>query len=581
VIASEAGGARSRVREPRALPGARDPRMLLEAVVVFAGVLLVYLSTLAEAHGEAEDSMRYAMEVRSGDPELLFIPYHLAYGWVGRGFYLLWTAFGWDRGSLVPLQVLNALIGAFGVGVLWCVLRGVVAGRLAAVAGCGLLAFSAGYWWYSVEVEVYVLSAVVLIGAITFALRAATAPSETAFLRLGLISGLAVLGHNTNVLFGGVGLAALVIAAPRLTRGRVVRCGLWYAAGTVLVVGPAYAVALAVVDATTPSEAYDWMTGYVFGPEWGTWSATSVVKAVTGLGRGLIGGHFAFSLDPVRDAVLPLVPRETMRERLFLVRNFTPGLALALVPLVLATGAGVVVLVVRWLRRPVLTEQTRVLAILCLVWFVTYAAFFTWWEPFNVEFWIAPWVALAILFAICNAERPDRPLRWRGLAIGVVVVSLFTCNLVGTVWPQLDRENDYWRVRLAWFEENAVDSDLIVAQQPTVAYYLRYFAPSRVIDAELEVFLPVSPDHERAVVELDARLNREAADRVLTSDEFFHPAADEYSCCPDADLAAQGLAARSRFFGRSRILATPELEVVYEIERTSGSRSPDPRATRR
>src|SRR3712207_1781086 len=91
--------------------------------------------------------------------------------------------------------------------------------------------------------------------------------------------------------------------------------------------------------------------------------------------------------------------------------------------------------------------RARVLAALCFVWLVPYVVFFIWWEPLNIEFWIAPWVPLAILLALTFSAW-ERSVQHRYLPSAVVVVlvgSLFTVNILGSVWPQHDPGDDYWR----------------------------------------------------------------------------------------------------------------------------------------
>src|SRR5688572_24194644 len=80
--------------------------LALEATAVGLGVGVLYLATLAGNHVEAEDGLRYAADVRDGDPTYLFSPYHLIYNWL---VWVLWQgarAAGYSGGPLVFAQVL-------------------------------------------------------------------------------------------------------------------------------------------------------------------------------------------------------------------------------------------------------------------------------------------------------------------------------------------------------------------------------------------------------------------------------------------------------------------------------------------
>src|SRR4051812_10604915 len=206
-----------------------------------AGLLatVLYLLTLAANHSEAEDGIRYAVDVRSGDSHALSNSAHLAYNWLNYGVWHLLRALGYDGGPLHAMQVLNAVLGGIGVALLWYTLTTAGAGRVATAAGCALLALSFGYWFYSAESEVYLLSTVCLIACLGLAWRVATRPTLVAFAGLGAANGLAVLAHNTNVLFAVVAVVAAILGHRR-ARKAVIRSLATYAATAGLVVTAAY-----------------------------------------------------------------------------------------------------------------------------------------------------------------------------------------------------------------------------------------------------------------------------------------------------------------------------------------------------
>jgi hypothetical protein len=541
--------------------------IMLEAVGLWCVLSTIYLLTLSGNHTEAEDSIHYLVEIREGNPTTISDPYHLAYQWLGWLIYHTALTLGYDGGPLLTVQILNAFTGAIGIALLWVLLRiAVPGGRWSALAGCGLLAFSYGYWWYSVEVEVYILSALLLILSLFLAYHAARHPSWKAFALLGGAHGLAVLAHITNVLFVAVPVVALFFAWWRLPVREVGRCMLAYATVGISVIISSYALAALAHGLETPREVYNWLAVYPQAGKWGIWGGANVPIAALGMARAFVGGHFAFALDPIRNLAEELLGGNNLSEETFLMRNFNIGLAVLLAALTAVVSLALVVPVVGWLRHRMLCERSRVLGILCLSWLLSYAPFFVWWEPGNVEFWIAPLVPLTILWALSLSGREHAAQLLRpSVVVPVVLGTLFAVNLLGSVLPQHYPEDDYWRVRASWYERNATPSDSIVATGYNYTAYLSYFARAdAVIDAE--TVINEQNTTASAVVELRRQIDALHASRVLISSAVFYPASDEFSRCIEGSLLCERASAiRTKLMPNTRVLATQKLEQIREF----------------
>lgn len=536
-----------------------------EAALIALALSILYLATLAGSHNEGEDGIGYLLPIRNGHASTIFNPYHLIYNWLGWFVYHGALTFGYDGGPIGPVQALNAVTGAIGIALLWAFLRSVVPGRLVAGGACGILAFSYGYWGYSVDVEVYVLSTVLLLVSLMLAHRAAMRPSAGAFLLLGLANGVAVLGHNTNVLFAAVAAVALLIAWRTLPLRDVIRCGLAYAAGAAAVVLGSYAIAIPVVGLDSPRAFWDWLTADAQNGQWGYFTKTSGIKVFVGLGRALIAGHFALALGPVRDFADRAFKDKSLREEYFLVRNYSSVLA----TLLLAVSAAVVGLLAvaasRWLSRPKLDPAARTLAQLCAAWIVTYTVFFSWWEPANLEFWIATWLPIAILLVLPFAS--PQPPRWSRLApmlIGGAVAGLFAVNLAGSVLPQRHAADDYWRVRATWYAQNTQQSDLVFTNGYIYSEYLRYFGKGTVIDVPFDITSPLG--FENTLAEMQRRIDAAPQSRVLFSSELLYPGDDEYSHCHEPECTI-GETVRGAYLDKLRLISDAPLERVWELQR--------------
>jgi hypothetical protein len=177
----------------------------------FALWATIYLLTLSDVH--TYDALSYILDVEHKPWRELFHPHHLAYGPLGALANRSAALLGWQGGAERPLQVTNALAGAVGVA-LFAVLvaRQGEGQRLpAALLAALLLGSSYAYWYYAVEVEVYTIAAVLLIVALGLMGAIARNPRPGLATALGLVQGLALLFHQTNLLLSLPALVALYV----------------------------------------------------------------------------------------------------------------------------------------------------------------------------------------------------------------------------------------------------------------------------------------------------------------------------------------------------------------------------------
>ena len=538
-----------------------------EGALVALAMAVLYLLTLTANHTEADDAVSYAVGIREGDTDAAVLhAHHLlwgAIGWVGHNAAL---ALGFDGGALEVLQVQNALTGAVGIGLLWWWLRSIGWPVLACVSACGVLAFSYAYWFYSSETEVYVMSAAMLVLCLAASYRAMRDPTVRNFALLGLASGLAVLAHDTNGLFGLVAGVVLVASRGDAPRGELVRRGLAYAAVAVVLVVPAYTAAVLVNGYDTPRKAYDWITGYTHSSEWGETRASQVPKAVAGAARSLVGGHYVFSNDTLADPLDRLGGRNPREER-FLMRDFPPWLAVvlllptALVAALLAAGG---VAVARGRKR--LGERDRAIALVCVAWAVIYGVFAVWWDPLNVEFWIVVWIPLAVLAGLPFAgDEAPAPRRAR-VGVAALVGLLFLVNLVGSILPQTSEDDDYWHARNSWYDREVAPGDVVIANNYHQTAYLGYFSDVPAIDAG-RVDAEVGGDPRALVDTLRGGIDSFAGDRVFMSREAFDPAGDPWSNCKAGEQCRIAAVLRPAFEPRARVVHRDEVETVWELGR--------------
>jgi hypothetical protein len=305
---------------------------------------------------------------------------------------------------------------------------------------------------------------------------------------------------------------------------------------------PVYGLAAALHGLGSPSEFRDWFTERSGqAGAFGTIGLDNVVRAAFGSARALVGGHFALSLEPIRDFATARFAGKTFSEELFFLEGFPSGLAIALLGVGALAGALVVALGAQWLRRPAVDSQRRVLALLAAAWLVPYALLFLWWDPLNIELWPAVWLPAAVLGGLAiDTLRGDRT---RAALAVVAVASLFAVNLVGSVLPQRDEERDLWRAKAEWYLAHARADDLLVSNGYVWSAYLRYLVDVEVVDIE-DLFREA--DTERAALEALRRRVASAPARVLVSGEAFEAFADRRTSCLDAARTCEIAAATAR-----------------------------------
>jgi hypothetical protein len=513
----------------------------------------------------------FAVRVRDAPASDLVEGTHLVYLTVARSFFDAVRFLGLTSDPLLAVQILDALLAGAAVGVLWLLVRTVGVDVVGASVATGIAAFSYAFWRNAIDVEAYALSALALVVCLAAAWRAARHPTVRAFAALGAANGVAVLAHAMNVVFAAVAAAAVLLALRRRDdRGGALRWSAAYVGAATAVVVPAYAVAAAVHGLGSPAEFWRWFTERSGQPgDFGTIGFSNVTRGAFGAARGLVGGHHALALDPIRDELTARFPGKTFSEEVFFLADFPRPLAVALLVLSVATGVLIALLAARWLRRPTLDPGLRTLASLAAAWLVPYAVLFLWWDPLNIEFWYAVWLPAAILLALPVARQEQRATR-RVAALGVgTVAALFLVNLLGSVLPQRDEERDLWRAKASWYRTHARDDDLIVSNGYVWSAYLRYLLPAEIVDIE-DLFREASS--ERAALDGLRRRIATARGRVLVSGEAFDAFADRRAACRDAPRTCEVAAATARELrGECTPLAVARepLERVWRCPRTA------------
>ena len=442
--------------------------------------LAVFLPTLSDVH--TFDALSYIRDVdqRAG---FFFHPHHLLYSPTGWLFWQIWRVFGYDGGSELALKVLNSLVSAAcGFGLYRLTLR-ISRSWWAALTAAGLLLFNYGVWYFSVEVEVYILALVWLLAGLALLIELVTQPRTRTAPLLGVSLGLAALYHQTNGLLVPVVIAGMLLS-PLSWRERIKRLVIsGTIAGGIVALGYLL-VGFGYNGYRSFSQLREWMFFFI---ETGWWGHATRDR-LTDLGAGL-GNTIS------TEGALPF---------------------------------WIAILVLLVLGLPSAARTWPRIVAICGLWIAIYGGFFSWWEGENIEFWIGTLLPLWLLVGLSVARLGALATRSTAarLGQGVSFVSLVVPLLM--VWHNYpiverrgDASQDLQRQLADGIKAVTAPADLIISPGGVMELYLPYYEDRhnlRTLNATLfEVGGDIPAAFERLRGEIKAGLH--AGLTVIVGDE--------------------------------------------------------------
>jgi hypothetical protein len=495
----------ARVNATTATPLARPRvgRAALPQALLFVLTLLLYVATLTQVH--TFDALSYVTSVERKPWTEVFHPHHLAYGPLGALALRLAQALGYAGGAALPMQLVNALAGALGVALFFGLARRLTGRADIALAAALLLGGAYAYWYYAVEIEVYTVAALFLIVCLRLLARPGRWTARRA-LALGGAQAGAVLFHQTNVLLCAP-IAVFVVSdllqtlreepraknqEPRTknqeptAQNRFSVLGSWFYRWTVysltliLGIGLPYLFVGVVISGFRSWGAFDaWLTEYA---RTGWWGGPITAQKWAGLGAGL---------------------SETLAQ---------PGGALL--------GLLLLGLLVLHLRH--LAAGPRALALALVGWLLVYGVFFLWWEPDNIEFWIASLPPALLLLALAlRGERRWGPGIWLALAVGVTAAGVNYDSIA----RRGDAATDLQRVIARALVARSRPADLMLVPDGLLELYLPYYEQHDNFMSLNQALFDAGDRWDDACAAVRARADAalHAGAAVLVADEVLRP----------------------------------------------------------
>lgn len=385
------------------------------------------------------DGVACAAALELGQPAYFFHANHLIYGFVG---FLFWKGFCAPLGvarALPALQLFTSLLSAAGLVGLYRLGDSILQNRFIALLLTLTLAFTAAFWVWSVEAQVYALGFLALAWA-TFVLFRSSSPNK--YIWTGVLHGAAVLGHQIHLLWI-VPAIYWMRQDPGFERRHLRR----YLGSLAAVVLIPYAVVLAFVIAPGRdlTHIYIWLKGSAgltpdrhwawHFPGWtGPWIWLKSTAPV------LWGSFWPYGSAHVSGGLWAMT--------------------------------AVSALAVLFLLFRVIHELHDRSVAFALLWLGAYGLFLSTWEPATLCYQITDIIPLGILMAV---GLKSLKIPAQGILMGLILATTLTVNLATRIGPMhRSEENSLYQETLALSKITSPDS-LYVMEGGTSWIYLLYF----------------------------------------------------------------------------------------------------------
>ncbi len=390
-------------------------RIISTSIAIF--ITMLYWVTRTDVH--TFDALSYILDVMRKPWNELFHPHHLAYGPFGS---LMARIMGGTTEH--ALQHANAIAGGLGAGILSAIVYRRYHRTDLAILASLAMSVSYAYWYYAIEVEVYTVAALFLLCVVWF-IDHPHPMHWRWYVGLGVSIAGAVLFHQTNALLAFPLLIAMILDVrtnPLHWRG-------WVYAGSIavgIVVGFYSYVMFGVSQFADWQTAQQWLFQYATTGWWG--GQATIVDILLGIQQTI-----AWQYGIVIGIITLFISAWHVRHHMVALQAWH-GWA--------------------W------------------TWFMVYAVFFTWWEPDNIEFWIAltPIIVLLILAPIRQTSS------WAWAVRGLYGCALITFGInLSAIQQRGDASQDLQRTIAATVAAQSTPGDLLLIPDGLQELYLPFY----------------------------------------------------------------------------------------------------------
>lgn len=334
-------------------------------IVIGAVVFLASFYFISRTANHAIDAVLYAWAAEVKDAYPFFHWHHLLYTPLIWALLRILRVFGYTGDAFPIAAGVSAVTAAGAAAFLYNTLRRLNVRRLPAITATAGAAFGAGWWYFAGEGEVLSIISFFLAGSLFILTGRNTLIKKSVLLAIWLVIGTAF--HQTVALFVPVAVTFIHLIQGGKRKWVITVLPLVYLP---LALGFYALIPTSYYGVSSFNEWTLWVTTYA---RWGDWGNLSWARAA----EGIISFVNAFAAGPD--------PFDIYRQ------NKTLNLISRYLPACCVTMSTIVLWFIGW-RRAISFERSWFIG--AAIWVFWYHAFFTWWEPENVEWWIATTIPL-------------------------------------------------------------------------------------------------------------------------------------------------------------------------------------------
>ena len=450
-----------------------------EQITVFLVSYLFFLLTLAENFSGPHDSINYLNGIVKGHP--LINQHHLLYHVSAHYWLRIFQPLFPGVYNYYIIEAFTALWGSGSLVIVYCFFRKRF--NLAAftcIAGTAVVAFSYGFWFYSVNIEVYAPPLFFILLALYVMTRPQLKKGDIT--KIIILHILAILFHQINILFGIIVLYKLWVERKQIN---LVKAIAGYALAGLILVGGAYFYAGWIVEGQDSFARWtSWMKGYARQAQyWQPLNAKTPAHVAIGYSHAFIGGHFIFQIPELHTYIDKSLGVHSLHDELFLTRNSSPTFVVVLSSLAITIAILMISMIVRFiLKLKTIVKGNKKLILPIVYCGAVYSIFFCFWMPEILEFWILQSVLLWLLL-IGTVPIYRFPLQLKTDAgIVFLVIAFFTVNYFGSIRPLMKKENDWYYHKVIPIMNKTTPNDLVLLQDGWILKdFMDYFGKAKVM----------------------------------------------------------------------------------------------------
>ena len=397
--------------------------------LIFILILLFDLLTLSNQ--PSADSSFYAFQAEIFPSTHAINPYHVFIEPLNAIFYKLFLLFGWSGNVILPLQILNAIGGAFYIVLFYSILNNILKTSISTtkknvelilISTTAAFGFSGSIWLLSTEAEFVLLPLVpsffVIAVLIHYLQKGSIALKPV--LSLALLTCVASLFYLTNIFLIPVIVFGIFLINKQALTNRFKYSGIYFGI-VLLILLPFFSVIVYYLSNNQPES----LTFFLGGDMYGSLSWENIPRGVYAFLRSIaLYPHLGMN-----DRTIFFLSTASKYQKLIFTIYYFAILFFSFLP--------IIIILKNWKSLSAIIKKAL---LLLFIWTILCALFAFYWVPSDISFWVVPITLWFILFGlsltICIKCIENKPKRFIIVSSSFVFATfLFIINGFSVIFP--------------------------------------------------------------------------------------------------------------------------------------------------